>query len=95
MNATEHLGIDVSLFCPAQHHVGNLLKFSSQIGYRPRGGLLEAWPQHPTDGWWEVPCPDGCAGVLGGAVDPIRQEVDRLAADPTRANANYTLKRVG
>jgi hypothetical protein len=95
MNETEQLGIDVSLFCPEQHHVGNLLKFSTQIGYRPRGGQLEAWPRRPTDGWWEVSCPDGCSGVLGGAVDPIRQEVDRLAADPKRTNAHYTLKRVG
>jgi hypothetical protein len=33
--------------------------------------------------------------VLGGAVNPIREEVDRLAADPDQTNANYTLKRVG
>ena len=26
-------GIDVSLFCPAQHHVGNLVKNATQIGY--------------------------------------------------------------
>jgi hypothetical protein len=95
MNETEHLGIDVSLFCPAKHHVGNLVKFSSQIGYHPLGGQLAAWPPHQTDMWWEVRCPDGCPGVLGGAVDPIRQEVDRLAADPNRTNADYTLKRVG
>jgi hypothetical protein len=95
MNATEHLGIDVSLFCPEEHHVGNLVKFSSQIGYRPRGGQVGAWPPRPSDGWWEVSCPDDCPGVLGGAVNPIREEVDRLAADPSQANANYTLKRVG
>jgi hypothetical protein len=95
MNETEHLGIDVLLFCPEQHHIGNLLKFSTQIGYQPRGGMLAAWPPHQTDMWWEVRCPDGCARVLGGPVDPIRQEVDRLAADPNRSNAHYTLKRVG
>jgi hypothetical protein len=33
--------------------------------------------------------------VFGGAVNPTREEVDRLAADPSQANANYTLKRVG
>ena len=26
--------IDVSLFCPARHHVGNLVKNAAQIGYR-------------------------------------------------------------
>ena len=95
MNETEQLGIDVSLFCPAQHHIGNLLKFSTQIGYRQRGGQLGAWPSHQSDGWWEVRCPEGCPGAFGGAVDPIRQEVDRLAADPNRTSAHYTLKKVG
>lgn len=89
-------GIDLSLFCPAQHHVGNLVKNASQIGYKPRGGQqLAAWPTHQADMWWEVSCPDGCPGAFGGAVDPIRQEVDRLAADPNRTAAHYTLKRVG
>jgi hypothetical protein len=87
--------IDVSLFCPAQHHVGNLVKFSTQIAYHPIGGKLAAWPPHQADMWWEVSCPEGCPGAFGGAVDPIRQEVDRLAADPNRTNAHYTLKRVG
>jgi hypothetical protein len=87
--------IDVSLFCPAQHHVGNLVKFSTQIAYHPIGGKLAAWPPHQADMWWEVSCPEGCPGAFGGAVDPIRQEVDRLAADPKRTNAHYTLKRVG
>jgi hypothetical protein len=95
MNDAEHLGIDVSLFCPAQHHIGNLIKPSTHIGYRPRDGQLGAWPPHQSDMWWEVRCPDGCAGVFGGAVDPIRQEVDRLAADPKRMSAHYTLKQVG
>jgi hypothetical protein len=45
--------------------------------------------------WWEVVCPDGCPGTFGGAVEPIRQEIDRLAADPSRTTAHYTLKRVG
>jgi len=57
MSETEHLGIDVSLFCPAQHHVGNLVKFETQIGYRQKGGQLAAWPPHQTDMWWEVRCP--------------------------------------
>ena len=35
-------GIDVSLFCPEHHHVGNLMKFSAQIGFRPRDGQLAA-----------------------------------------------------
>jgi hypothetical protein len=87
--------IDLSLFCPAQHHVGNLVKNATQIGYHPRGGKLAAWPPHQTDMWWEVSCPDGCPGIFGGAVDPIRQEVDRLAADSSRTSAHYTLKRVG
>jgi hypothetical protein len=87
--------IDVSLFCPAQHHVGNLVKFSTQIAYHPIDGKLAAWPPHQADMWWEVSCPEGCPGAFGGAVDPIRQEVDRLAADPNRTNAHYTLKRVG
>ena len=88
--------IDVSLFCPAQHHVGNLVKHATQIGYRPRGKQqLAAWPTHQADMWWEVACPDGCQGIFGGAVDPIRQEIDRLAADPSRTAAHYTLKRVG
>lgn len=52
--------IDVSLFCPAQHHIGNLQKHATQIGYKPRGGMLGAWPPHQTDMWWEVRCPDGC-----------------------------------
>lgn len=95
MDETENLGIDVSLFCPAHHHVGNLRKFGSQIGFQPRGGQLAAWPQHQSDSWWEVRCPDGCAGVFGGAVDPIRQEVKRLAEDPRRTIAHYTLKQVG
>lgn len=95
MNETDNLGIDVSLFCPAQHHVGNLRKFAAEIGYQPRGGQLGAWPPHRSDSWWEVRCPDGCPGVLGGAVEPIRQEVQRLADDPRRASAHYTLKRVG
>jgi hypothetical protein len=95
MNETENRGIDLSLFCPAQHHVGNLRKFAAEIGYQPRGGLLAAWPPHQSDSWWEVRCPDGCPGVLGGAVDPIRQEVKRLADDPQRTNAHYTLKQVG
>jgi hypothetical protein len=87
--------IDVSIFCPEHHHVGNLVKHATQIGYHPRGGLLAAWPPHQTDSWWEVSCPDGCPGAFGGAVEPIRQEVDRLAADPNRMTAHYTLKRVG
>jgi hypothetical protein len=95
MNESEQLGIDVSLFCPAQHHIGNLLKFSTQIGYRQKGGQLGAWPSHQSDQWWEVRCPEGCPGAFGGAVDPIRQEVDRLAADPNRTTAHYTLKKVG
>jgi len=86
MNDTEHLGIDVSVFCPAQHHIGNLIKPSTHIGFQP---------PHQSDMWWEVRCPDGCAGVFGGPVEPIRQEVDRLAADPKRMNAHYTLKQVG
>jgi hypothetical protein len=95
MNENTDLGIDVSLFCPEHHHVGNLMKFSAQIGFRPRGGQLAAWPPHQSDMWWEVRCPDGCPGVLGGPIDPIRQEVNRLADDPKRTNAHYTLKRVG
>jgi hypothetical protein len=95
MNESEQLGIDVSLFCPAQHHIGNLLKFSTQIGYRQKGGQLGAWPSHQSDQWWEVRCPEGCPGAFGGAVDPIKQEVDRLAADPNRTSAHYTLKKVG
>jgi hypothetical protein len=95
MNDTAHRGIDVSVFCPERHHVGNLLKFETQIGYQPRGGQLLAWPPRGSEGWWEVSCPDGCPGVLGGVVDPIRQEVDKLAADPTLTNADYTLNRVG
>ena len=95
MNDTEHLGIDVSVFCPAQHHIGNLIKPSTHIGYQPRGGHLGAWPPHQSHMRWEVRCPDCCAGVFGGAVEPIRQEVDRLAADPKRMSAHYTLKQVG
>ena len=95
MNETDQLRIDVSLFCPAHHHVGNLVKYSTQIGFRKTGGQLGAWPPHQTDMWWEVTCPDGCPGAFGGAVDPIRQEVDRLAADPNRTTAHYTLKKVG
>jgi hypothetical protein len=87
--------IDLSLFCPAHHHIGNLQKHATQIGYKPRGGMLAAWPPHQTDMWWEVRCPDGCPGQLGGPVEPIRQEVDRLAADPKRMTAHYTLKQVG
>lgn len=92
---TDMNGIDVLLFCPAQHHVGNLVKNATQIGYHPPGGQLATWPPHQADMWWEVSCPDGCPGSFGGAVDPIRQEVDRLAADPKRTTAHYTLKRVG
>jgi hypothetical protein len=92
---TDNPGIDVSLFCPAQHHIGNLQKHQTQIGYKPRGGMLGAWPPHQSDMWWEVRCPDGCPGTLGGPVEPIRQEVDRLAADPKRITAHYTLKPVG
>lgn len=89
-------GIDVSLFCPARHHVGNLVKNAAQIGYKARDKQqLTAWPTHQADMWWEVSCPDGCQGAFGGAVDPIRQEVDRLAADPSRTTAHYTLQRVG
>lgn len=95
MNDTDRLGIDVLLFCPAQHRVGNLIKAETQIGYHLRGGQIAAWPPHQTDTWWEVRCPDGCAGTFGGAVDPIRQEVNRLADDPKRVNAHYTLKQVG
>jgi hypothetical protein len=95
MSDTQHLGIDVLVVCPAQHHIGNLIKPSTHIGYQPRGGHLAAWPPHPTDVWWEVRCPDGCPGVFGGAVDPIRQEVNRLADDPKRTNAHYTLRQVG
>jgi hypothetical protein len=95
MNENEDLGIDVSLFCPEHHHVGNLMKFSAQIGFRPKDGQLAAWPPHQSDMWWEVRCPDGCPGVFGGPIDPIRQEVNRLADDPKRTNAHYTLKRVG
>jgi hypothetical protein len=95
MSQTDHSGIDLSLFCPARHHVGNLKKFGSQIGYQKRGGALGAWPPHQADAWWEVKCPDGCPGIFGGAVDPIRQEVDRLAADQSRSMAHYTLTRVG
>jgi hypothetical protein len=95
MNENQDLGIDVSLFCPEHHHVGNLMKFSAQIGFRPRDGQLAAWPPHQSDMWWEVRCPDGCPGVFGGPIDPIRQEVNRLADDPKRTNAHYTLKQVG
>jgi hypothetical protein len=88
--------IDVLLFCPAHHHVGNLLKNAKQIGYRARDkSIASAWPPHQTDMWWEVRCPEGCPGTYGGAVDPIRQEVDRLADDPSRTTAHYTLKQVG
>ena len=72
MNENTDLGIDVSLFCPEHHHIGNLMKFSAQIGFRPRDGQLAAWPPHQSDMWWEVRCPDGCPGVLGGPIDPIR-----------------------
>jgi hypothetical protein len=88
-------GIDLSLFCPARHHIGNLVKSATQIGYHPRGGLLGAWPPHQSDSWWEVRCPDGCPGTFGGPVDPIRQEVNRLADDPNRTTAHYTLTKVG
>jgi hypothetical protein len=88
-------GIEVSLFCPARHHFGDLVKNGPQIGYRPRGGQLVAWPPHPTDGWWEARCPDGCPGAFGGAVAPIKQEVDRLADDASRTTAHYTLSKVG
>jgi hypothetical protein len=88
--------IDVSLFCPAHHHVGNLVKHATQIGYKKRGVQQAAtWPPHQSDMWWEVTCPDGCPGIFGGAVAPIKQEVDRLAADPSRTTAHYTLKQVG
>ena len=88
--------IDVSLFCPARHHVGNLVKNAAQIGYKPRGKeQLAAWPTHQADMWWEVSCPDGCPGAFGGAVDPIRQEVDGWRLTRAGRTAHYTLQRVG
>jgi hypothetical protein len=88
-------GIEVSLFCPARHHVGDLVKNGPQIGFRSLSGQLGAWPQHQSDGWWEIRCPEGCPGVFGGAVNPIRMEVERLAADTSRTTAHYTLSQAG
>ena len=56
-NETEHVDIDMALFCPQKHHVGNLPS-NQPRSYHPRSGRPPmSWPPHPKDPWWEVSCP--------------------------------------
>jgi hypothetical protein len=88
---TEHLDADLTLWCTRGHHVGNLVKRSISTWYHPRGGHKEPWPPGP---WWTVSCPEGCGGLLGGHVDVICLEVEKLAATLNQTGGDYTLKRV-
>ena len=87
----EHVDGNLTLWCTHGHHVGNLVKQAISTWYQPRSGQKVAWPPGPR---WTVSCPDGCAGLLGGDVDVLCLEMEKLAADPHRTNADYKLKHV-